>query len=157
MTEIRKKSTNWLSLSAFILTVLGLGYLVGFVTRPAEWYMTLVKPPLNPPSWLFAPVWTALYVCIAVAGYRVWQISPNGNAMKIWFVQMVLNFAWSPIFFLAHNLIAALIIAIAMLAAIVGFIIATWKTDRIAALLFLPYAGWVSFATYLNASLAYLN
>ena len=68
MTEIRKKSTNWLSLSAFILIVLGLGYLVGFVARPAEWYTTLAKPQLNPPSWLFAPVWTAIYVCIAVAG-----------------------------------------------------------------------------------------
>ena len=77
--------------------------------------------------------------------------------MKIWFFQMILNFAWSPVFFLAHNLIAALIIAIAMLTAIVGFIIVTWKPYRKAALLFVPYALWVSFATYLNASLAYLN
>jgi tryptophan-rich sensory protein len=77
--------------------------------------------------------------------------------MQLWWVQLVLNFAWTPTFFVAHQISAALLVILLLLAAVIAFIVASWRADRVAAALFLPYAAWVAFASVLNASIAVLN
>jgi benzodiazapine receptor len=148
----------WLLLAGFLLVVVGGGLAIGAFTRPDAWYAALAKPSFNPPNWLFGPVWTTLYAMIAVAGWRVWIRDRTGPwAMAWWILQLGLNFAWSPLFFGAHRIDLALVVIVLLLASIVGFIAQTWKADRVAALLFLPYAAWVSFASLLNAALWRLN
>lgn len=154
MVSIQK---NFVSLILFLGAVIVGGAVIGILTAPGPWFADLAKPPFNPPSWIFAPVWTTLYLFIAIAGWRQWQIDPAGVAMKAWFAQMLLNFIWSPLFFVAHRMDLALIVILLMLAAIVSFIATTWRMDRISALLFLPYAAWVAFASLLNGSLLGLN
>jgi tryptophan-rich sensory protein len=83
----------------FLILVIGGGLAIGFLTAPGEWYAALAKPDFNPPNWLFAPVWTLLYILIAIAGWRVFERNRNGWPMKLWWAQLVLNFLWSPIFF----------------------------------------------------------
>lgn len=146
-----------LPLVLFLLVVVGGGLVIGWLTAPDEWYAQLDKPPFNPPGWLFGPVWTLLYILIAVAGWRVWRRDPAGWPMKLWWAQLLLNFAWSPVFFAAHRVGLALVVVIALLVAIVAFIAASWRQERAAAWLFVPYAAWVAFATALNASILVLN
>lgn len=146
-----------MSLLLFLLLVLGGGLLIGYATLPGEWYASLAKPPFNPPNWVFAPAWTLLYVLIAVAGWRTWERERAGAAMKIWALQLVLNFAWSPTFFGAKLVGPALVVILALLASIALFIATVWNRDRVSGWLFAPYALWVAFATLLNASLLLLN
>lgn len=141
----------------FVLLVLGIGFAIGSTTMPGQWYAAQIKPSSNPPNWVFAPVWSVIYLLIALAGARTWQQAPYGVAMMLWTVQMLLNFAWSPVFFAWHRSGLALGIIVAMLFAIIGFIVERWPTDRTAALLFVPYAAWVAFATLLNAGIFMLN
>jgi tryptophan-rich sensory protein len=148
---------RWPSLLLFLVLVVGGGLAIGLVAVPGEWYAALVKPSFNPPPWIFGPVWTVLYVAIAVAGWRIWRIEHGGPAMVAWGVQLALNFIWSPVFFLAHNPPLALAILLAMLAVIVAFILLARRLDAVAAWLFVPYALWVAFAGLLNASIWWLN
>ena len=137
--------------------MVGGGLAIGFLTAPGEWYAALAKPVFNPPNWLFAPVWTILYVLIAIASWRVWQRGRSGWPMRLWWAQLALNFLWSPIFFAAHQVGAALVIILLLLAAILAFIATAWRLDRPAAWMFFPYAAWVAFASALNASILALN
>lgn len=152
-----KTPRPWLILAAFVIIVVGVGGLIGSLSAPGGWYQNLVKPPFNPPNWLFAPVWTILYVMIAVAGWRIWMIDRTSTPMKIWFAQMVLNWAWTPVWFVAQLLWPAFAIIIVILALIIAFILTARKHDTIAAWLFVPYAAWVAFASLLALSIAILN
>lgn len=145
------------ALVPFILLVVGGGLLIGFFTAPGPWYAALAKPSFNPPNWLFGPVWTILYVLVAIAGWRIWQRERDGRAMKLWWLQLVLNFLWSPVFFGLERTGSALVVILALLAAILAFIAAAWKLDRPSAWLFAPYAAWVAFASLLNAAIWSLN
>lgn len=146
-----------LMLGVFLVVVIGVGGAIGVSTAPGEWYAALNKPPFNPPNWIFGPVWFALYVLIAIAGWRTFLRDSGGTAMKLWVGQMLLNWLWSPTWFALHLLWPAFVIIIAILALIVAFIGATWRKDRPSALMFLPYALWVGFASALNLSIAVLN
>ena len=148
---------RYASFALFIALVVGGGTAVGFLTAPGPWYEALAKPPFNPPNWLFGPVWTLLYILIAVAGWRTWLDVPRGRAMTLWWVQLALNFAWSPVFFALQAPWAALAVILLLLAAILGFITISRERDAVAAWLFIPYAAWVAFATLLNASIVWLN
>lgn len=148
---------RYVSLILFLAVVLGGGLAIGFVTAPGLWYAGLTKPSFNPPAWLFGPVWTVLYALIAIAGWRVWQRNRHGWPMKLWWTQLALNFLWSPVFFGAHQIGAALVVILLMLAALLGFIATAWRLDRVAALVFVPYAAWVAFASILNGSIWLLN
>jgi tryptophan-rich sensory protein len=106
---------------------------------------------------VFGPVWSALYVLIAIAGWRIWRRASRSVVMGLWWLQLLLNFAWTPIFFTLHQIALALLVILLLLATILGFIAAAWRRDRAAALLFLPYAAWVAFASLLNASILWLN
>lgn len=145
------------SLLFYLVLVVGGGIAIGIATAPGAWYAGLTKPPFNPPDWVFAPVWTILYVFIAIAGWRIWLRASGGWAMKLWAAQLALNFLWSPIFFSAHRIDIAFAVIILLLVAIAAVIVAAWRRHRLAALLFLPYAAWVAFASVLNGSLLYLN
>jgi tryptophan-rich sensory protein len=147
----------YLTLALFVVLVLGGGTLIGFMTLPGDWYAELVKPSFNPPNWVFAPVWTLLYLIIAIAGWRTWQRGSRTAPMTAWFIQLGLNFIWSPVFFGAHRIGLALAVIVALLAAILSFIVTAWPRDHVASWLFVPYAAWVAFATLLNAALWHLN
>jgi benzodiazapine receptor len=144
---------RYVSLILFLALVLGGGLALGFLTAPREWYAGLAKPSFNPPAWLFGPVWTMLYILIAIAGWRVWQCDRSGWPMTLWWVQLALNFLWTPVFFAAHQIGLALVVILLMLAAILAFIVTAWRLDRVAAWLFVPYATWVAFASLLNGSI----
>lgn len=143
-------------LLVFIVLTLAGGIAIGLTSAPGAWYRALIKPSFNPPDWIFAPVWTVLYVLIAIAGARTWVRGRDGS-LWMWFVQIALNFLWSPIFFRAHDIGLALTVILALLAAILLFIMLSWRRDRLAALLFVPYAVWVAFASILNAAIWRLN
>ena len=148
---------NGFSLAAFLALVVGGGLVIGFLTAPGEWYAQLAKPGFNPPGWIFGPAWTALYILIAIAGWRVWQRDRAGWPMKLWWAQLALNFLWTPVFFSAHQIGLALGVILVLLASILSFIAMSWRQDRAASWLFVPYAAWVAFASILNGSIAALN
>lgn len=149
--------TPWLTRGIFVLIALGGGLIIGTLTAPGDWYAALNKPWFNPPNWIFAPVWTLLYVLIAFAGWRSWEQDRSSPRTRLWFVQMGLNFLWSPTFFAMQQLWLAFAIIVLLLTAILAFIRQSWSTDQAAAAAFLPYAAWVAFATLLNLSLAVMN
>lgn len=125
-----------------------------------EWYRALEKPSFTPPDELFAPVWTALYVMIAISGARVASAAPSAErarALRWWSAQLALNAAWSPLFFGAKMPAAALANIVLMLAAIATYTAASRKVDTKAAWMMAPYLAWVSFATALNAEIVRLN
>ena len=145
------------SLVGFLFLVIVVGGLIGVANVPDAWYQGLAKPPFNPPNWVFAPVWTILYVLIAIAGWRTFLSEPNGPRMWVWGGQMVLTWAWSPGGFGMHQLWPAFAILVPMLLLILGFIALSWRSDRVSAWLLVPYALWVAFASTLNLSVALLN
>ncbi|WP_240233056.1 TspO/MBR family protein [Devosia lacusdianchii] len=155
--EDYKTPRPWLILAAFLVVVIGVGALIGTQSVPGVWYEGLAKPPFNPPNWIFGPVWFALYVMIAVAGWRIWVIDAKSPAMMVWFAQMLLNWAWSPIWFIGQMLWPAFAVIVAILALIIAFIVTARKLDTVAVWLFVPYLAWVGFASVLNLSIAILN
>lgn len=155
-TYRRLRST--ISLIGFMVLVIGGGWAIGAVTGPDEWFAKLAKPTFNPPNWVFAPVWTSLYVMIAIAGWRIWRSGPSGTKNRfLWSLQLALNFIWSPIFFVAHRIDVALAVIVLLLLSIIVFIARNLNGDRVAASLFVPYAVWVAFATALNFAFLRLN
>lgn len=126
-----------------------------------SWYNTLVKPFFTPPSWLFGPAWTILYILMAISAYLVWK---NGiqkktvkYALKIFAIQLILNLIWSPVFFGLHNVLLALLIILVLWYFILKTIRIFYKIDKRASYLLWPYLVWVSFATVLNFSVWILN
>ena len=146
-----------LTLILFLILVGSGGLAIGYLTVPGAWYAQLAKPAFTPPGWIFGPLWTVLYVMIAVAGWHIWRRDPGGRPMKLWWAQMALNFLWSPVYFGAHRIGLALVFILLLLVAILAFIVLSWRQDRAAAWLFVPYAAWVAFASALNASILALN
>ncbi|WP_253958297.1 TspO/MBR family protein [Rhizobium sp. WYJ-E13] len=141
----------------FILLALGGGLLIGLMNQPGEWYDSLAKPWFTPPGWLFGPAWTILYILVGIAGARTFEHSRNSPVMIIWIAQLVLNFAWSPAFFGLQFPALGLVIIIALLVLITVFIGLSWRRDRLASVLFVPYGLWVAYATVLNAAVVALN
>jgi translocator protein len=151
---------KWMVLAGFIILCLGVGVVSGVMTAGAmvDWYPTLNKPFFNPPSWVFAPAWTFLYIIMAVAAWRVWLAGTSSKpALNLFFIQLVLNFLWSVFFFGLHSPALALIDIIAMWIMIALTMRAFFKIARPAGWLLVPYLAWVSFAAILNASIWWLN
>jgi len=124
------------------------------------WYTTLNKPSWNPPSWLFGPVWSLLYIMMAVAAWLVWR--KGGWAMQRWplslfLVQWLLNALWTPLFFGMHLLGVALVEIVLLWIAIAATIHAFWRVSKPAGWLLVPYLVWVSFAAFLNFTIWRLN
>lgn len=159
MTDASLPSTrSWLGLLPFAAAVAAVAVLGGLAAGTAEsTYQDLDLPAFAPPSWLFGPVWTVLYVMIAVAGWLVWRARGVDVATVAWGVQLLLNLAWTPLFFAGDRYGLALVDIVALLVAILATIALAWPRSRTAALLLVPYLAWVAFATALNAAIWHLN
>lgn len=161
-TDRPKTSRDLLGLSAFIILCLAVSGVGGAITATSvdTWYQALEKPPFNPPDWLFAPVWTALYILMGIAAWRVWRLRSfkvTCKALTVFAVQLCLNLTWSFLFFGLQRIDLALVGIVTLLVAIITNTIMFWRVERLAGLLFVPYAAWVTYATILNASLWLLN
>jgi tryptophan-rich sensory protein len=146
------------------IIVSGLAGVIGsvFTTSSASgWYITITKPTLNPPAWVFGPVWTTLYVLMGISAFLVWKKGWNRRdvkiALSIFAGQLILNTLWSIIFFGLHSPGWALIEIILLWLAILATIITFAKISKLAGWLLVPYILWVSFAMYLNYSIYVLN
>lgn len=152
-----------LALIINIAITLGVGALGGWATAQSvrTWYPTLNKPAFNPPNWIFAPVWTSLYLLIGIAAYLVWlkrdQIVHFPRTVAIYLIQLILNLAWSFIFFYLHEIGFALAEIILLLIVIVINAVTFYRIDKRAGLIFIPYILWVSFASFLTYNILILN
>ena len=139
------------------------GVMGAFFTRPAitTWYVALQKPGFTPPSWLFGPVWVALYALMGVSAYLVWRRGVGEVRVKwallVFVVQLVLNAAWSPAFFGLRSTLAGLAVIIPLWFLICATIVLFRRVSKPAGLLLVPYLVWVTYATALNVSLWQLN
>ncbi|MDF1850687.1 MAG: tryptophan-rich sensory protein [Verrucomicrobiales bacterium] len=153
----------WLKILICVFVINLLGGLGAFVTSSQieTWYRELEKPPGVPPNWVFGPVWTTLYALIGVSLALFWHFAPSGKEKQVslgwFFFQMVLNLAWTPIFFGAHQLGLALVVIGVLLVAIVITIVRFRRLHKAAGRLMIPYSIWVGYATYLNAGYWVLN
>ncbi|SFS40567.1 TspO/MBR family protein [Mucilaginibacter polytrichastri] len=140
-----------------------IGFVASVFTRPEipTWYQAIHKPSFTPPSWLFPIAWTSMYIMIATAAYLVWK-RRNRTAFYsftrgIYFVQLLLNFSWSIVFFGMHQILGALVIILLLWVFIIFNLYNFSKFSRAAGWLFLPYLLWVSYASVLNFSIYMLN
>lgn len=147
-----------------LVVCLAVGYSASLVTRPsvASWYPTIEKPFFNPPNWIFMPVWTLLYIFMAIAAALVWdkikeQTEKVKKALFFFLVQLTLNAIWSYLFFGLKNPLLALIEIILLWLMIYETYLQFKKLNKISGYLLIPYLAWVGFATLLNASILWLN
>lgn len=153
---------EWLALAGFVGAAVAVQIVASALTFPhvREWYPALAKPPWTPPAWVFGPVWTALYLMMAVAAWLVWREagwSEGKTALTMWFVQLALNGAWSGLFFALRSPLAGLVDIVLLWAAIAATILLFAPVSRVAAGLLLPYLLWVSYAAALNFAIWRLN
>ena len=149
---------RWPSLLVFLLAVAVVAVLGSLAAASSgETYRALDLPPFAPPSWLFGPVWTVLYVMIAIGGWLAWRSGAGPVAIGAWALQLLLNLAWTPLFFAADRYALALVDIVVLLVAVVATALLFRRTSAVAAWLLVPYAGWVAFATALNAAIVVLN
>ena len=153
-----------LRIAVVLMTCLVVGYLSGMVTKDSitTWYPTLVKPSFNPPNWIFAPVWTILYIMMGVAGGMVWNRMEQDaeivkKAFMFFIIQLALNAIWSLLFFYLHNPFLSLIEIVLLWLLIFETYTQFKKIDKVAGMLLVPYLAWVSFAMVLNGSIWWLN
>lgn len=132
----------------------------GFFLKPGSWYESLIKPALNPPNWIFGPVWTILYILMGICLWRIFKAAPLKQIaapLGLFALQLIFNGLWTWLFFGLQNPCYALINIFILLGLILFNIIVFHPIDKIAAYLLIPYLLWVSFATYLNFELWRLN
>jgi len=154
---------NWLKalVSLALPQIAGLSAAAFTVTGDGSWYRTIQKPEWNPPGWLFAPVWTTLYILMSIAFFIIWKSvadkKAKRTAMAFWIVQLVFNFFWTIIFFYAQQIGYALaeMVLLWLLIFITIFLFA--RISKLAAWLLVPYISWVSFALMLNYAIWELN
>jgi len=153
---------EWLALLVFLVVCLGTSGLGAWLTNASvkTWFQTLQRPPLSPPDWIFGPVWTVLYICMAVAAWQVWcrrrEVDVRGP-LALFAAQLALNLSWSALFFYLQNPAAALVDIVVLWALIAATMLSFWRVRRSAGWLMAPYLAWVTFATYLNFGFWALN
>ena len=156
------KISHIIKLIISILLPLSVGAVAGMFTSQAvpTWYASLNRPSFSPPNWVFGPVWTSLYILLGISFFLIWKEEASKGrdlAIKVFLVQMLLNFAWSFLFFYFNLIGAALIEIILLWTSIAAMIYLFYKIKPLAAYLNIPYLLWVSFATILNAGYYFLN
>ena len=145
-----------LSVAPFAAAVI-LVALTGAIFKPGAWYETLAKPSWTPPDWAFPVVWSILYLFIAIAGWLVWIETGWSLAITFWILQLLLNGAWSWLFFGLKRMDLAFADVSLLWLCIAGFIVIAWPISTTAALLFLPYLVWVNIAAALNLTVWRMN
>jgi len=155
---------KYIKIAIALLVCLAVGYSASTVTRPSveTWYPTLIKPIFNPPNWIFMPMWTLLYILMAVAAGLVWdKIKEQNDAVKkallFFIIQLTLNAIWSYLFFGLKNPLLALIEIALLWLMIYETYLKFIKINKTAGYLLIPYMAWVAFAAILNASIWWLN
>jgi tryptophan-rich sensory protein len=153
---------RWLALGLFIVAAFAAAAIGGLATGSSvtTWYLTINKPSWNPPGWLFGPVWSALYLMMALAAWRVWlkrALPGAALTLRLWFIQLALNLLWSVLFFGLRRPDLALVEITLLWSTLALLQFRLARFDRPAALLWVPYLAWVSFATFLNFTLWRLN
>lgn len=156
MSQVSSKSRRGLALAGFILITF-CAPLLSIGSMPGDWYAALIKPEWNPPAWVFGPAWTLLYTLMAVAAWLVWKRVGFSRPLALYFVQLALNAAWTPIFFGAHQIVWALLEIVLLWGAVLITLVNFRRVSPAAGWLFVPYLAWVSFATFLNYTLWRLN
>jgi len=157
MKQDRKSSIGAL---VIFLVISFIPALLGSMFRPDAWYEGLIKPALNPPNWIFGPVWTFLYAVMGISAWIVWlqrQTVPVQTAFVLFGIQLLFNGFWTYIFFGLKNPGLAFAEILILWVAIAFTLAAFWQKSRCAGLLMIPYLSWVSFAVYLNFELWRLN
>ena len=159
---MNRKNNRWIGLVVFIGICLGASGL-GVIATTSEiegWYKTIDKPSWNPPNYIFGPVWTTLFVMMAIAAWMVWKqdgFKTASRPLKLFAVQLGLNVAWSWIFFGMHQPGWAFAEIVILWLAIVATLVAFFQTSKLAGWLMEPYLAWVSFASVLNFTIWQLN
>ncbi|WP_250035696.1 TspO/MBR family protein [Paractinoplanes maris] len=149
---------RWLALAGFGLAVFVAAGIGGLgVSGTSNEYNSLEQPSFAPPSWLFGPVWTVLYVMIALSGWLVWQRVGFTRPLWLWSAQLVLNAIWTPLFFGAGQYGLAFAEIVLMWLMIGATVVTFWRIHRPAAVLLLPYWAWVTFASALNLAIWLMN
>ncbi len=156
------KVLNWSFLMLFVGVCIGVEIIASALTFPSvkDWYPTLEKPSWNPPKWLFGPVWTYLYLSMGLAAWLVWRERRNAAIkvpMILFGVQLVLNCAWTAIFFGMQNIELGFYEIVLLWVAILITTVSFWKIEWIAGALFIPYLIWVGYAAALNFSIWRMN
>lgn len=153
----------WVKIGAMVVLCLAIGAISGMSTRSAvtDWYPTLTKPPLTPPSWVFGVAWTVLYCLMGVAAGIVWdkpvrRFAVRG-AMRLFIVQLALNACWTPLFFGMQEIAVALIEIALLWIAVLATTVVFFVLSKRAGVLMVPYLLWTSFAVYLNTAFWMLN
>ena len=154
MTKNKYLSLLILLLVTFIAPVIG-SYVTSVFKEP--WYSEIIQPSFNPPSWVFPPVWSTLYVMMSIAIWRVWIAFFNSRILKLYIFHLFFNCIWSIIFFGFHQIGLALINIIVILFFIIILMKEYLKIDKLSFYLMIPYFLWSSFAFVLNASILFLN
>ena len=159
---MRVPKHSWLVLVTFLVICFAAAGVGGAVTaqKIGTWYATLTKPSWNPPSWIFTPVWSALYFCMAIAAWLVWRQDGFVGVqvpLALFGVQLFLNVLWSCIFFGLQSPGLAFAEVLMLWGAIAATTIVFWRRSRIAGILFVPYWAWVTFASVLNFAFWRLN
>ena len=154
--------TRWIGLVLFVLVCVGAGGLGAVATTPEidGWYRTVVKPEWNPPDWVFGPVWTTLFVLMGISAWLVWKpagLKEASTPLSLFAVQLILNVAWSWIFFGMHQIGWAVVEIVILWLAILATTVAFFRRSKPAGWLLVPYLGWVTFASVLNFAIWRLN
>jgi translocator protein len=122
------------------------------------WYSLLSKPTFNPPSWIFAPVWTTLYLMMTIAVWNFWHSKNRDmNTVYIYFIHLIFNTTWSIVFFVFHKLILALIVLFILISLIIVLLFRFRRVNRVSFYMMIPYLLWCCFALILNLNLILLN
>ncbi len=157
------KSKSIIKLFSAVLICLGAGFVGSFFTTPeiATWYQTINKPTWNPPSWLFGPVWTTLFILMGIALFLIWQKASHSKsahrAVVFFLVHLLFNIFWSVAFFNLHSPFYAFIAIIVLWLMIFTLMLWFFRLDKKSGALLIPYLLWVSFAGYLNYTIWQLN
>lgn len=122
----------------------------GVIFKPGPWYVSLRKPGFTPPNWAFPVVWTTLYILIAWAAARLVQRPGAEIAMALWAAQIALNTLWTPVFFGARRMAAGMAIIAVLFVTVAALVVAAFRVDTFAGVLFLPYLAWLGVAAALN-------
>jgi tryptophan-rich sensory protein len=154
--QVRTGGRSALALFGFLAACF-LAAALGAFSPPGEWYQQLNKPAWNPPAWVFGPVWTFLYASMAVAAWDVWRRPNRGRALSWFWGHLLLNAAWSPIFFGLRRPGLAFAVIVLLALAVAATCRAFFKVSRSAGAAFVPYLAWVCFAAVLNGTLWRLN
>lgn len=155
------KTTTWKPIAVFIALSLAAGFLGTIFTTPSipTWYASLVHPSWTPPNWLFAPVWTTLYILMGVAAGLVWKSTRPGSrtAIYLFLAHLAVNAFWSIAFFGLHRLTLAMGVIALLWVSIVVLMVLFWRHSRLATYLMIPYLVWVTYASSLNLGILFLN